>query len=252
MIIENSSDEATTDALPIVNTVLNKAVFRPMLFSTPMVQALLNGTKTQTRRLKGLEIANNHNYYLEYKGLSSLWDETLKNKGVCFVFNPNDKSPKNLVFDRLIQCSPINIGDIIWVRETFGMEHSTNLLNVKFPIYKTDSNSYLIDKWKSSLFMPKYVCRLWLKVTNVRIERLQDISEQDALNEGIICEWIELTTMTFTAMDYLTGKMKFDFSAKDSYKSLWEKINGKDSWDKNPWVFVYDFEVTTERPYGFI
>lgn len=221
----------------LANTMLNESVFRPMLFSTPMVQALLDGTKTQTRRLVNPQpiIDAESGYVFDGKHKSMF---------------KNDQFHQDWKIDFLKYHAKIKIGDTVWVRET----HFTDVLGSSF--YKTENppfdNFGSQIRWNPSLFMPKNVCRIWNKVTDVRIERLQDISEQDAIYEGIICEWVELTTMTFSAMDYLTGKMRFDFSAKDSYRSLWIKINGQKSWDENPFVWVYDFEVSLDCPNGFI
>ena len=114
-------------------------------------------------------------------------------------------------------------GDILWVRETW--QH-TKVLN----LHPTDANYgyvYRADgrewediegwKWKPSIFMPKEACRLFLKIKNVRNERLQSISEADARAEG--------------------------FDSVDSCFALWQKLNGIESLAANPWVWVYDFEV---------
>ena len=253
MILENSKVEASTDALPLVNTVLNVAVFRPMLFSTPMVQALLNGTKTQTRRLVkfpsdyyGGEVYPNGTWGLKYETKDDCGSEIIKR-----VY------PK------------FNIGDIIWVRETYcdglivdrGGNETPKILykatyNNEFEIYDHDGELMEI-KWKPSLFMPKEACRLWLKVTNVRAEKLNEITETDAVNEGVGRRIVK-TSIGQTYIGYENyNKMQADDvhyyrNPAFSFESLWEKINGKGSWNINPWVFVYDFEVTTVRPYGFI
>lgn len=238
MQIENSNVQVTSKNMPIGNMVLSDAVFRPMLFSTPMVQALLNGTKTQTRRTQGLEDLNESNELYDWQFVTIYSDDDEKSV-VGFKARNGFSDTWKQVYKK------INIGDIIWVRETFGVEHSTNMLNVKMPIYKTDSNAYLIDKWKPSLFMTKDACRLWLKVTNVRVEKLQDISEEDAKDEGI--SWNKGIIQSGYGYD---GSVTH-ISARTCYKELWNKINGKDSWDANPFVWVYDFEVIREAPYGF-
>jgi hypothetical protein len=232
------------------NTMLSDAVFRPMLFSTPMVKAHLNKTKNQTRRIVKLQ-PDQESYYI-----------TRFVDGVLTIdYNQGNENPN-------IKC-PYSVGDTIWVRETvkrikygpYWMNDTTITPEYECKYIADNSSVYygwLLDKslFKSnkiipSIFMRKYESRIWDKITNVRIERLQDISEHDAINEGIICEWLELTTTTFTAMDYLTGKMRIDFSAKESYRSLWILINGQKSWDDNPLVWVYDFDVSFERPDGF-
>lgn len=87
---------------------------------------------------------------------------------------------------------------------------------------------------KPSIFMPREACRLFLKVTDVRAERLQDITEQDAIAEGI-------SLHKYGYRDYLDWDSHHT-DPKESFRSLWISINGKDSWDQNPWVWVYQFE----------
>lgn len=172
------------------NMALADAVFRPILFSTPMVQAILDGRKTQTRR--------------KVKYLFQGWMETATNKEWW-------ESVSNL--------SKIQIGDIIWVRETWQFVDFAGVDNGY--VYKaTDPDWQTMDEWKWNppLFMPKEACRLFLEITDVRIERLQSISQEDAVYEGV--------------------------------ESLWSKINGYESWNKNPFVWVYSFKVV-ECPDGF-
>lgn len=207
--------------------MLADAVFRPMLFSTPMVQAILEGRKTQTRRIVNgsFPIGN--------------FEETLKK-------------------------SILKVGDIIWVRETFAMSFDTENhpeLNDN-PIekwetgyvYKADGKpKYMIDKWKPSLFMPKSACRIFLEVTDIRIERLNEISETDAVAEGILDMFYGKDIAGNAYFDYMDKKGGWDCVANDaihSYQTLWQKINGVNSWEENPFVWVYTFKVV-ECPYGF-
>ena len=106
-------------------------------------------------------------------------------------------------------------GDILWVKEPWGV-----LSDGKNIVYRAESqcwNSSPFVKWKSSMYMPRYASRLTVKVINVRRERLQDISEEDAIAEGV--------------------------ATIDDYKTLWDKINGKKyPWESNPLVWVIEFE----------
>lgn len=234
-----------------------KTTFRPLPFSTLMVQALFAGTKTQTRRLvKPQPIIDADSGYV-YDG---------KHK-TCYK-NDCHHPDWRIAFAK--EHSPIKVGDIIWGRETFREYWIDDVDNVQidykadnnhvpilqhdgdgFQMYKADGSERYIP-WKPGMFMPKEACRLWLNVTDVRIELLNDISEKDALAEGIIHQWIDSTTMTFTAMDYQTKQMRYDFTAKDSYKSLWDSINGKGAFSANPFVWVYSFDILHTRPEGFI
>jgi hypothetical protein len=214
----NSNPNA--DVLPSAShdhkPMLSDAVFRPMLFSTPMVRALLDGRKTQTRRIVKDVLLQ------KYKDTDD--DDFLK------VSMLDSQKPK--------------IGEIIWVRETFSQKEDRL-------IYRSQvcSKYDLPDgfKWKPSLFMPKSICRLFLEITNIRLERLYDISETDAIAEGIMPE---MSDFTFQMYENYNKEGYRYVNAKDSYKSLWILINGQKSWDENPYVWVYDFKLV-ERPHGF-
>ncbi len=215
-------------------------VFHPMLFSTLMVQSLLNGTKTQTRR-----IVKEQYKWDDFRILTNSNGDFLR---ICEVVHG---SHGNTYMESEGKKLPINIGDIIWVRETFFDSEANFVLEAYAPdfIYKADNENFKLNgeqiKWQPSLFMPTKACRLWLKVTNVRVEKLQDITEDDAKNEGI--SWNKGIIQSGYGYD---GSVTH-ISAKSCYKGLWNKINGKDSWDANPFVWVYDFEVIREAPYGF-
>jgi hypothetical protein len=214
---------------PDAKQLLADAVFRPILFSTPMVQAILKGRKTQTRRI------------IKPEPLKQLFDV---NMGYWSEEPADLKQP-------YIK-SKYKVGDIMWVRETF---------TIKKPIdaeqdwesfgYKSDGYELMPDeKWKPSIFMTKDACHIFLKVTNVRVERLQEISVMDAINEGIQKTWISDDEKSTMWKNYINnGKGSYHHPVK-SFSSLWESINGKESWDRNPWVWVYDFE-RIERPLGF-
>jgi hypothetical protein len=236
MQIENSNDQITSESMPVGNMVLSDAVFRPMLFSTLMVQALLNGTKTQTRRgIKDAIRVEKVPQYLEYK---DDW-------GKYMVQNSNNQY-------KLIKPTA-NIGDIIWVRETFVNDPTRHFLEHDYFQYKADIygiKSIFDGKWKPSIFMPKKACRIWLKVTNVRVEKLQDITEDDAKNEGLLLVNKERFLGTSTGYKNYLGSGVCE-EARVSYFSLWALINGELSYHTNPFVWVYDFEVIREAPYGF-
>lgn len=195
---------------------------RPILFSTPMVRAILDGRKTQTRR-----IIKPHKYAYGGESVEGLnyinWD--------C---NGNE----------LIQSPKHKIGDVLWVRETWQKTTFLHPLDDEYGyIYKASENGREWAEsdegwtWKPSIFMPKEACRLFLKVTNVRAEPLQDITDTDIVDEGI-----SATVSSTDPTLYLTYK--------EAFQQLWQSINGKESWDLNPWVWVYNFEKT-ERPLGF-
>ncbi|MBP6386376.1 MAG: hypothetical protein KA327_07100 [Pseudarcicella sp.] len=226
----------------IANTLLSDAVFRPMLFSTPMVKALLNGTKTQTRRICPVQPIDNRNWKHSILVETTDKDEK-KNVGkihFCLLKNEFTIAESD---DRFFK--PVaKVGDIIWVRETY-RDIEQDFGNPRYE-YKATENINLIDKWKPSLFMQKDACRLWLKVVNVRIEKLHQITDEDARSEGVEYS-TEFGYKLYSKNDFFSKHL----SASDSYMSLWEKINGEGSWKSNPWVFVYEFEVIDGVPYGF-
>ena len=160
--------------------------FIPLLFSTPMVKAEQAGRKTKTRRTKGLELINKNpdDWQFEWAdyALKLPWRFTQKS-------TLNVKSLADRSFNQVaLKCPYGQIGDVLWVRETWAPILD---INGKKPlpdayIYKADLEDFPVDwNWKPSLFMTKAVCRTFLEITNIRVERLQDITEQDAINEGV-------------------------------------------------------------------
>jgi hypothetical protein len=187
---------------------------RPILFSTPMVQAILEGRKTMTRRVvKGLP-----------KGTHEVWFDggewIVENElGQCWV---NGK----------LKCPYGQRGDRLWVRETY----LANTENDSRPYtYKADWHDSILNHpknkgiWLSPLFMPKAAARLWLEITNIRVERLRDISEEDAQKEGV--------TMSGCQINSADGSYLFSYL----FFALWSKINGEESLKQNPWVWVIEF-----------
>jgi hypothetical protein len=231
---------------------------KPILFSTPMVQSILEGRKTMTRRVvKGktdhfvrIEIENDGIYIPYVRGAGAkIWAEPY------------------------IKCPYGQVGDIIWLRETW--QHTVNLgINILDEnsgyIYKASENGKDWEentekwKWKPSLFMPKEACRLFLKITNVKVERLQDISEKDAKAEGVESCIADRENFGVRAAgmrlyrdyDRKNNSLKdypcngFEF-AKTSFETLWQSINGEQSWNDNPYVWVLEFEQC-EKPLNFL
>lgn len=210
--------------------------FIPILFSTPMVQAILEGRKSMTRREVKPELIQSENCFHWNKWINQQYS------------NP--------------ECSPYGkVGDILWVRETslwVMRDHAHDLLEGSKDnnqiVYKASVNEDWFNyakekynyKWKPSLFMPKDACRIFLKITNVRVERLADISPNDSIKEGIEVEgsnpWYK---------DYIRNIDFYPFANPwFSFRSLWISINGKDSWNANPWVWVIEFK-RVEKPTNF-
>lgn len=114
-------------------------------------------------------------------------------------------------------------------------------------VYKADGQpweDYEEWTWKPSIFMPKDACRIFLKLTKIRIERLNDITEADAIAEGIERDIFKIDSILTMCFKIYGSKNSWDENPINSYWSLWEQINGKKSWLKNPFVWVYEFERT--------
>lgn len=211
---------------------------RPILFSTPMVQAILEGRKTMTRRV----------VKDEPKGEPWIFSN-MEEDHAWFKWN---LPPSSFVSRK---CPYGQAGDILWVRETwcdYNDGYSEEHAHLKSPephyLYRADCKEFEKAKiWRPSIFMPRSACRLRLKITDIKVERLQDISEEDAIAEGI--EWKikypEESPNTKYYRDYLfADRLAFGigFKAKQSFRSLWHKINGEESWNANPWVWVVSFQ----------
>lgn len=209
----------------------------PILCSTDMVQALLDGRKTMTRRTLGLKQVNESpDDYILLPEHKYTW---------VFVF-------KNKTSDEVGHfCSVYEKGQVIWACEPF-CEPVLFDGSEKDYYYKADypdgidahpDSKYVTGKWTPCIHMPKAAARIWLEVTNVRCERLLDISESDAIAEGI--KVIEPGEAYF---DYeFDGKNGHCATARGSFFSLWISLKGKESFTNNPWVFVYEFK-RIEKP----
>jgi hypothetical protein len=150
-----------------------------------------------------------------------------------------------------MKCPYGQVGDILWVRETFfGYSEENENKYVYFadtrnarPFGLSDNycinewggmNKDLWPKWKPSLFMPKAACRIFLKITNLKVEKLQDVSRGDCMSEG--CPFPNIAKET---------------NPVGWFKNLWQSLNGEQSWNDNPWVWVIEFE-RIEKPENFI
>lgn len=185
---------------------------RPILFSGPMVRALLAGTKTQTRRIAKP---------VKHPDLGNQYDA-----GALVL----EREPQHVI-DRA--CPYGSPGDRLWVRETwaYGIHAMAAKRDEDGPfVYAADDTTQgrLGDRWRPSIHMPRSVCRLVLEITGVRIERLQAISEADSCAEGIPSKGLQ----------FYDGRPA---TAKDAFESLWNEINGPAAWAANPWVWVVAF-----------
>ena len=218
----------------------------PIPFTEVMVKALLQNLKIMTRRTNGLKRVNENPD--DWKIVVGDWSTN----GVLF-FNKYGYS------DRMKP--KFQIGDQLWVKETYTTlvpEHSVEPLKNKY-IYKADFDTESEQKrkdfvaqgypykWITGRYMPKSAARIWLEVTGVKCERLQNISNEDAIAEGIIPISLSASNLVKQRQkyfDYSKPKQLFgdDLDPFWSFNALWCSINGGESWNTNPWVFVYTFK----------
>lgn len=212
----------------------------PILFSGPMVRAILDGRKGQTRRVikpqpqefslrpSDVSVApyctGNPELGMAYYWMSGgLWNSTSK-------FFPRYKE-----------------GDILWVRETW--KHIFPEANGPIE-YRANhgEGAKVTGGWRPSIFMPKQVCRLFLKATRVRAERVADISREDSIAEGLACLTKDKADVAYAWKD---DDNHGHGTATGAFRGLWDSINAKRGfgWEVNPWVWVYTFEQV-ERPEG--
>ena len=198
---------------------------RPILFSAAMVRALLDGSKTQTRRVvKPQPEAHLHM-------VRSLGDGVFQ-----FAQDPHQLADTVSSF-HYPYGQP---GDQLWVRENFSGPHyqskspPRDWLDTDPIWYWADGNPDGGDwtKPKPNIHMPRWASRITLEITGVRVERLHDISEEDAQAEGSL---FELGALESTI---LGARAKY----RSGYCRLWESINGPGSWNENPWVWVIEFK----------
>ena len=176
-----------------------------------MVRAILAGTKTQTRRVADI-IWDTSKHWGEY----DCW--TFRKRGKPMIGFSTRNSGQNTLVHHCPHGAP---GDRLWVRETFAMESPT------CPVYLADqTDKTTVERWKPSIHMPRKLSRLTLEIVSVRVERSQDITEEDALDEGVF-----LNPTTHLATE-----------AREAYGRIWESINGFGSWALNPWVWVIEFK----------
>lgn len=206
---------------------------RGILFNAAMVRAILDGSKTQTRRVCR---------HAEYESLSRVIPASKPGDDKITPGYFGDEEGDVLFKSQVVP------GDQLWVKETFCPIYPQDPnYNGGHPIeydyfatYKHgDRMSDLMGekkKWTPSIHMPRRASRIQLEITGVRVERLNVISEEDAEKEGVV----KFQDGKFA--NYLS-ESGYALNAKSSYASLWESINGSGSWDANPWVWVFEFKV---------
>lgn len=218
---------------------------RPILFSAPMVRAILDGRKTVTRRIVKPQPLEGYDRSAWYSPGVMGWTPDPEPAGIW----------------QKVRCPYGQPGDRLWVRETFkeiaSGEVKQGYGEVRYGFaYQADAATRWASRptiihdlrdqpptgpmqfqprpWKPSIHMPKRASRITLEVTGVRVERLQEISENDSLAEGIDADMCRQSI----------GKapLKGGYFPICAFSYLWDQINGAGSWDANPWVWVVEFE----------
>jgi hypothetical protein len=235
-----------------------------------MVQAIQAGRKTMTRRVIKMDDLLENPDRFRSAGDSREWDvprPAIKyDDRIWFAWELRNSNARTW-----IERCRYKPGDILWVRETFaewengGYAYKADGFFERYGAWEKDTPNKFhdverVEKWKPCLFMPKEACRIWLKVTDVRAERLQDISEPDSISEGVE-SWVEERMKSrpthykmYCDLDNPNDPATYSSTAKVSFESLWHKINGPESWEANPWVWVVSFKVlsTSGRPSSLI
>lgn len=188
---------------------------RPIIFSAPMVRALLEGRKTQTRRIIKKPAAMN----------------------ALAIFGPNFLT---LPGNRDLLSFSVFAGDRLWVREAHAIlprtayrcsvgtgtidqrEHPTD--GYSAAVFREGFDRSGAPRWRPSIHMPRWASRLTLIVTDVRVQRLQEISHDDAVAEGM-------------------GIFPHSMSAQKRFREVWNSLHGNDAWDANPWVLAISFRT---------
>lgn len=226
---------------------------RPILFNSEMIKAILDGNKTQTRRVmrrqpdaverfyRGEPTTNTDAQHAIFRCYNN--PKTFKGCNSGWMANATYKTP----------FSEFNIGDRLWVRETFcygRIEENDSLHPANWYRYVDDSDygdgqaypiykQMVLDegiehdevKWKPSIHMPRSASRILLEITKIRIERLNDISSEDAKAEG------------FDYSNHPSAiKIGNAIGAKTNFRNAWQEIYGAESWDQNPWTWVIEFK----------
>lgn len=221
---------------------------RPILFSAPMVRAILEGRKTVTRRaVKGFQIPTEDTAIpIGDRQRWSAIGQRDPRYGFCVFGSTEAECAKEL--EEYAPCRYGRRGDRLWVRETFGLqvrhygggagEHIVYRATNPHAIYckSAEGQEYPV-KWKPSIHMPRHSSRILLEITGVRVERLQDISEEQAKAEGV-----RLYTDHAEVGDWwhVEGIETYSADPRKSFELLWSSVGG--DWQANPWVWVVEFK----------
>jgi len=201
---------------------------RPILFNTEMVRAILSGKKTITRRIvKTPHLPHKNTFAIkpapQFKGWSG-------------------HSTDLQTIEQIFKFPYGQIGDLLYVRETWAPAWDQTLYkaNEQYGVYEN-------QKWRPAIHMPKKAARIWLEITDLRAEKLQAITEADAIAEGVEeCEFDTVNNLPTYRLYGWQNAVTVD-GPIESYKSLWNHLDSENKsgfpWEANPWVFVITFKI---------
>lgn len=200
-----------------------------IMFQEPLFHLTVQGIKKQTRRI--------------IKSRTGFFQVCSKNGVVTDIWQTD---ANEWVGDNLVPVKPrYKVGDIVYLKEPYALVGGYFEHELPTVVYKYGGNpaNYKDVKWKNKLFMPESAARYFIKITAVRAERLQDISEEDCLLEGIERLSYDPDCLELGNVYYAPGIDSF-WTAQEAYAALIDKINGASTWESNPRVYVYDYELT--------
>ena len=209
----------------------------PIIFSGPMVRAILDGRKTQTRRVVKPQPPNKTRHMQLTEGEWCAFGEGTQVAGGAWCGETGDPP-----FNRW-KCPYGQRGDMLWVREIWKPTCSGLTVDTYVRYCADDSRREIVhnlecrghdtERWRPSIHMPRWASRLTLEVTGVRVERVQDITPDDALAEGV---W-----------EHPPDAHGFRSELRPAFHELWDSINAKRGypWESNPWVWVVEFAMVT-------
>ena len=203
---------------------------KPILFNGDMVRAILAGRKTQTRRPVKIDMANAF--------------DPPRGKDDVYSGYPLFEDGEG-TWHKAVDCCPFGqVGDRLWVRETWAEWQPGS------PVFKADGSDitghksdHLVSSWRPSIHVPRWACRIILEITNIRVERVHDISEDDAIADGGLEAMIEDHVWHIPGTDSKTTR-----DPKYAFEHVWDSIYSARGlgWDVNPWVWVVEFKKVNQ------
>ena len=204
---------------------------KPILFNADMVCAILEGRKTVTRRVVKLKYSNTHLEMFTNKYGTRLIEKQNEEPGVTTIKN-SDGTMTHTLLACIEKAPPYRPGDTLYVRETWSRSMAGTYL------YRATDIPFIHDRWNPSIHMPREAARIFLRVTDVRVGRLQDITEKDMQQEGVITRPLLNDFEKFISQKSFA--LLWDSTIKPADRALYD-------WEANPWVWVIEFE-RCERP----